>query len=176
MKTIAAPFFRPTLGKLLLLLAATPLLAVAGDIQAWLMINTGNPALPETIMSTDVLEKSGLARGNWKVSGGGVMQGDPVAGSAQLFRMFHPLPKGGVVRMLAVSQEEADARTKVGYVTEGALGYVSVKAGPGLVPVIRFSKEGKFLWVISSDDQAWATKNGWTREKVAFWLWPDTYR
>ena len=47
MKTIAAPFFRPTLGKLLLLLAATPLLAVAGDIQAWLMINTGNPALPE---------------------------------------------------------------------------------------------------------------------------------
>jgi hypothetical protein len=176
MKTLAAPFFRASPFKLFLLLAAMPLLAVAGDIQAWLVINTGNPAAPETILTTDVLEKANLVRGNWKVSGTGVLQGDPVSGSAPVFRMFHPLPKGGVARMLAVSQEDADARTKVGYVTEGNLGNVSVKAGPDFVPVIRFIKDGKYLWVISAADQTWATKAGWTREKVVFWLWPSTYR
>jgi len=44
-----------------------------------------------------------------------------------------------------------------------------------MVPVIRFSKEGKYLWVVSAADQAWAEKSGWKREKVVFWLWPNTY-
>ncbi len=158
-----------------LLLAAFPLIAAAGDISTWVVINTGSPANPESILSTDVMEKNRLVHAGWHVSGAGVLQGDEMADAGQVFRMFRPLPKGGVVRMFAVSKEEADARTKVGYVTEGALGYVSLKAGAGMVPVIRFSKEGKYLWVISAADQDWAEKAGWRREKVAFWLWPNTY-
>lgn len=158
-----------------LLVAAFPLAAAAGDISAWVVINTGSPANPESILSTDVMEKNRLVHAGWHVSGAGVLQGDEVAGSAQIFRMFFPLPKGGVARMFAVTREEADARTKVGYVTEGALGYVAQKAGPGMIPVIRFSKDARNLWVISATDQAWAEKAGWKREKVAFWLWPNTY-
>lgn len=175
MKTIAARLTRLSPLKLLLLLTVLPLMAAAADIEGWLVLNTASPANPESILSTDVMEKNGLVRGGWQVSGSGVLQGDEVADSVKVYRMFQPQPKGGVVRMLAVTKEEADTRTKAGFVTEGALGYVSVKAGPGMVPVIRFSKAGKFLWVISADHQAWAAKNGWKREKVAFWFWQDTY-
>jgi len=100
-----------------LLLAAFPLMAAAGDISGWLVINTGSPANPETILSTDVMEKNRLVHAGWHVSGTGLLQGDEVADSALVFRMFQPQKAGGVVRMLAVTKEEADARTKVGYVT-----------------------------------------------------------
>ena len=175
MKTTATRLLRLSPLRLLLLSSLLPLLGAAADIEGWVVLNTGSPANPESILSTDVMEKNGLVRGGWKVSGSGVLQGDEVADSALVFRMFLAQPKGGVVRMLAVTKEEADTRTKLGYVTEGALGHVSLKAAPGMVPVIRFSKAGKYLWVISAADQGWAEQNGWKREKVAFWLWKDTY-
>ncbi len=160
--------------KFLLLLAALPALASASDVQAWVVLNPVSPA--ETIFSTDVAEKNNLIRGNWKVSGSGVIQTESGADTGLLHRMILPLPTGGVLRMLAVTPEEVKARLKAGYVTEGAVGYVSLKSAPGLVPVIRFSKADRFLWLISAADQAWATKNGWTREKAVFWLAVDTYR
>ena len=160
--------------KFLLLLAALPALASASDVQAWLVLNPNGS--PETVMSTDVLEKNNLVRGNWHVSGSGVLQTDSGPDTALLYRMILPLPNGGVLRMLAVTPEEMKARVRAGYVTEGALGYVSTKSGPGMVPVIRFAKDDRYLWVVSAADQAWATKNGWKREKPVFWLAADTYR
>ena len=53
---------------------------------------------------------------------------------------------------------------------------MSLKAGPGLVAVNRFTKGDRYLWLISSVDQAWAEKNGWKRERTVFWLWPNQYR
>lgn len=173
MNSLATPLSPFSRLKLLLLLAVLPAVASASDIQGWLVLN---PVLPETLMSTDVLEKNSLVRGGWHVSGTGVLHTDATADTGQLYRQFHPVPTGGVLRMLVATPDEVSANLKAGYVTEGALGYVPMKAAPGCSAVYRFSKEGKFIWLMSDADQAWATKNGWTRDKAVFWLWPNTYR
>ena len=173
MNSIATRFSPFSRLKLLLLLVVLPAVAAAGEVQAWLVLN---PNLPETLMSTDVLEKNGLVRGGWHVSGTGVLQSEGGADMGQLYRMFRPEAKGGVVRMLVATSDEVNANLKAGYITEGALGYVSLKAAPGRVAVYRFSKAGKFIWLISEADQAWATKAGWTRDKAVFWLGPNQYR
>lgn len=160
--------------KFLVLFAALPAIASASDIAAWLVLNPNGKG--ETVMSTDVTEKNNLVRGNWKVSGTGVLQTDAGKDTGLLHRMILPQSDGTVIRMLAVSPEDVKARLKAGYITEGALGYVSLKAGPGLVPVVRFMKDDRYLWLISATDHAWAAKNGWTREKTVFWLAADTYR
>jgi hypothetical protein len=173
MNTIAT---RPSLFsrlKLLLLLAVLPAVASAAETQAWLLLN---PNGPETLMSTDVMEKNNLVRGGWRVSGTGVLQTDATADAAVLYRMFRPVPKGGVLRMLVASEDEKKANEKVGYITEGGLGYAALKAGPGRVAVYRFSKAANFIWLISDADQSWATKAGWARDKAVFWLWPNQYR
>ena len=160
--------------KFLLLLAALPAIAAASDVAAWVVLNPNGPA-PETIFSTDVMEKNNLVHGNWHVSGAGIIQTEGGADTGLLHRMILPQPNGSVLRMLAVTPEEVKARLKAGYVTEGAVGYVSLKAGPGLTPVVRFAKGNRYLWLISKADQEWATKNGWTKEKTVFWLAADTY-
>ena len=175
MKSIASRLSSFSRLKLLALLVALPAIASASDIASWIVLNPNGPA-PETVFSTDVLEKSNLVRGNWHVSGTGLIQTEAGPDTAMLYRMILPLPTGGVLRMLAVTPEEMKARLKAGYVTEGALGYVSTKAGPGLSPVVRFAKGERYLWLVSAADQAWATKNGWTKEKTVFWLAADTYR
>ncbi len=161
--------------KLLLLLVALPAVASASDVAAWVVLNP-NGSSPETVFSTEVVEKNNLVRGNWHVSGAGIIQTEAGDDTGLLYRMILPLPTGGVLRMLAVTPAEAKARLKAGYVTEGELGYVSTKAGPGLIPVVRYAKENRYLWLISAADQAWAVKNGWTKEKTVFWLAADTYR
>ena len=158
--------------KFLLLLVAVPALASASDIQGWLVLN---PFTPETILSTDMLEQSRLVHAGWRVSGTGVLHTSGEAGTGQLYRMVKPLPTGAL-RALAASEEELNANLKARFVTEGALGYVSLKSGPGLVAVNRFTKGDRFLWLISSADQSWAEKNGWKRERTVFWLWPNQYR
>jgi hypothetical protein len=160
--------------KLLFLLAALPAVASASDVQAWVVLNPSSS--PEAIFSTDVVEKNNLVRGNWHVSGSGVIQTESGTDTALLYRMILPLPAGGVLRMLAVTKDEMKTRLKAGYVTEGELGYVSTKAGPGLTPVVRYAKGDRYLWLISAADQAWAAKNGWTKEKTVFWIAADTYR
>ena len=170
------PIARPTSFlrlKLLLCLVALPALASAADIQGWLVLN---PNLPETVMSTDVMEKNRLVKGGWHVSGTGVLHTDAAADTDQLYRMFRAVPKGGVVRMLAVSKADMNAAVRDGYITEGALGYVPLKAGPGRTAVYRFTKGDNLLWLISDADQAWALKAGWKRDKAVFWLWPNEYR
>ncbi len=166
-----SPFFRL---KLLLLLVALPAIASAAEMPAWLVLNPNG--LPETVLSTDVLEKNNLVRGNWHVTGTGVLQSEGGADTALLYRMILPQPNGGVLRMLAVSPEEMKARLKAGYVTEGAMGYASTKPGPGLTSVVRFAKDDRYLWLMSAADQAWATKNGWTKGKIVFWLAVDSNR
>ena len=126
-------------------------------------------------MSTDLLEKNHLVSGGWKVSGSGLLQSDGTADSGLLHRMVRVDPKGAS-RMLVATMDEVDAQLKAGYVTEGALGYVSLKPGPGLIAVHRFAKDNKHIWMISVADQTWAEKNGWKREPAAFWLWPNQYR
>jgi hypothetical protein len=158
--------------RLLVLLVTLPAIASAAEVQAWLMFN---PASAETIMSTDLLEKNHLVLGGWRVSGTGILQSDGVADSGLLHRMVRVEPKGAS-RMLVATMDEVEANLKAGFVTEGALGYVSLKPGPGLIAVHRFAKGGKSIWMIGAADQTWAEKNGWKREQPAFWLWPDQYR
>ena len=158
---------------MLVLLAVLPAVASAAEVQAWLVFN---PNGPETLMSTDVLEKNGLVRNGWHVSGTGVLQTDAQVDAGLLYRMFRPVPKGGVLRMLVATPEEVNENLKAGFITEGALGHVAMKAAPGRVAVYRFRKDGKFIWLISETDQAWATKAGWMRDKAVFWLWPNEIR
>ena len=172
MKTFAARLPLLARLRLLLLLAAFPAVMSAGEMQAWLMFNAGSN---ETLMTTDFLEKNHLAQGGWKVSGTGVLQSEGGADTAKLFRMVLPTPKA-IFRMLVTSQDEVNARLKAGFVTEGALGYVSLKAGPGYLAVSRFSKGDKLIWLISAADQKWAETNGWKRETNVFWIWPGDYR
>jgi hypothetical protein len=174
MNTIAAPFSHFSRLKLLLLLVALPALASAAEMPAWLVLNPSDS--PETLMSTDVLEKNGLVRGGWRVSGTGLLHTEGGADTGLLHRMVHPLPKGAALRMLVATADDVNAQLKAGYVIEGALGYVALKPGPGHIAVYRFTKENKFIWLISGADQAWATKNGWTREQAVFWLWVDNNR
>jgi len=173
MKTIAVRSSPFSCLKLLLLLVAVPAFASAAEVQAWLVMN---PFSGDSLMSTDVLEKNSLVRGGWKVTGAGVLHSEGDADSGMLHRMIKPLAKGGVLRMLVATTEEVNANLKAGYVTEGALGYVSLKAGPGKIAVYRFAKEDRLLWLISAADQAWATQNGWKRERAVFWIFADQYR
>ena len=172
MKSITLRLLSPSLFKFLLLLVAVPALAAASDIQGWLVLN---PFAPECILSTDMLEQSRLVHAGWKVTGTGLLHTSGDASTGQLYRMVKPLPTGAL-RALAASAEELSANLKAGFVTEGALGHVSLKAGPGLIAVNRFTKDGKYLWLISPADQSWAEKNGWKRERTVFWLWPNQYR
>ncbi|MEO6876601.1 MAG: hypothetical protein ABI222_17440 [Opitutaceae bacterium] len=172
MKIPAGLFSPRSLIKLVLLLVLLPAVASAAEIQAWLMLNSFGP---ESLMSTDVLEKNNLVRAGWKVTGTGMLQTEGDANSGQLFRMVKTDSKG-VLRMLAVTKAEAEIQVKAGYVIEGALGYVATQTGPGHIAVYRFMKADKLLWLIGSADQTWAVKNGWTREKAVFWLWPDNDR
>jgi hypothetical protein len=171
MTSLMSPFCRL---KLLLLLVALPAIASAAEMPAWLVLNPNGS--PETVLSTDVLEKNNLVRSKWHVTGAGALQSEAGPDLAMVYRMVLPQPNGGVLRMLAVSPGEMKARLAAGYVTEGAMGYASTKAGPGLIPVVRYMKDDRYLWVISATDQTWATKNGWTKEKVVFWLATDPNR
>ena len=158
--------------KWFLLLLALPAVASAAEVQAWLMFN---PASSETLMSTDVVEKNHLIHGGWKISGTGVLQSENGADAGLLHRMVRPDPKGSL-RMLVATPDEVSANLKAGFVTEGALGYVSLKSGPGLVAVYRVTKDDRSLWLISWADRKWAEKNGWTHEQAVFWLWTANYR
>ena len=150
--------------------------AAAVEMPAWLVFNSANPAAPESILSTDILEKSGLVRAGWKISCAGVVQSEAVPDSALVYRMVRQLPKGGVLRMLVTSKAEENALVQGGYLTEGALGYVSTQPGAKMLGVCRYTRNGKYLWLVAAADQQWALKNGWTREKVVFWLWPEPER
>ena len=158
--------------KLLLLLVVVPAMASAAEVQAWLLLNSFSP---ETLISTDVLEKNSLVRAGWKISGSGSLQSEGAPDLGLLHRMMRPNPKGAYHSLVATPQEVGD-NLKAGYVTEGAMGYVALKPGPGLIAVYRFSKEDRLLWLISASDQMWATKNGWTRDRPVFWLGFDPSR
>jgi hypothetical protein len=160
-----SPFHRL---KLLVLLAALPAMLAAADVQAWLI---RNPDSPESIMSTDPTEKDRLIKASWSLSGTGVLHTEAADDSAPLHRMVRTTPKA-VSRMLAANPAEVAAALKAGYETEGKLGFVALTSAPELVPVYRYSKEKRLLWLISPSDQVWAKKDGWKQERVAFWLWP----
>ena len=158
--------------KLLLLLIVLPAMASAAEVQAWLLLN---PFSPETLISTDVMEKNSLVRAGWKISGTGALQSEGGPDLGLLHRMVRPDPQGAYHSLVA-TPDEVGENLKAGYKTEGAMGYVSLEGGPGLVAVYRFSKGDHYLWLISAGDQKWATKNGWTRDKAAFWLGADPAR
>lgn len=152
----------------LLGLLAFPGMGVAATVQAWLLISGD---LKDSVISTDPKEKKLLQNGGWKVSGTGNLQTAPEKGAVAL----HRLARAGTDatdRLLEADAGKLAAHVKSGFTDEGALGYVSSAAKPGLIPVYHFTKDGKHFWLIDKADQPAAEAKGWKPAGVSFWLWP----
>lgn len=143
----------------------------AQHTRTWLMLNV---TTQESVFSTDPKEQAHLAKEGWKTNGEAALLSANQPNTAAMQRLFKVSDKG-VDRIFAISAEEATAATKSGYVNEGTLGQAStVQSAPTMVPVYRFTKDARNLWLIDPADQAWAEKAGWKLKGVAFWLWPKT--
>ena len=128
----------------------------------------------ESVFVTDPKEQTHLSKEGWKTNGEAVLWSvtQPHTGPMQ---RFVKSTNTGVDRIFAVTTGESVAATKAGYVSEGTLGHASAtQLVPTMVPVYRFVKDAKNLWLIDVADQPWAEQAGWKLKGVAFWLWPKT--
>ena len=75
-----------------------------------------------------------------------------------------------VARRVATSSEEVASNMKEGFTSEASLGYAMTTEEEGAVPVHRFSKGDRLIWVSGPHEQYWADHNGWKREPGIFWL------
>ncbi len=155
--------------RVLLVLLAGVLVTVtsAANTRAWLLLMQ-NPDIAETIISTDARERDNLVRAGWKLTGDGLLVSDGGAEKGLLHRMLRT--EAPVLRRLAVNPEEVATNLEEGFVIEGAMGHVWLKEPAGGVPVHRFRKGDRLIWVSGHHEQYWAEKNGWERDGPVFWL------
>lgn len=136
------------------------------------MLNVG---AQESVFVTDSKEQAHLAKEGWKTNGEAVLLSVSQPDTGAMQRLFKASPGKGVDRIFAITAEEAAGAMKAGYVNEGILGYAATtQSAPAMVPVYRFTKDSKNLWLVDTADKAWAEKAGWKLKGVAFWLWPKT--
>ena len=131
-----------------------------------------NLASQETFFVTDPAEQARLTKTGWKINGTGCLLAKAQPDTVGMQRLVKGSPKGSD-RIFAVTTAQAEAATKAGYNSEGVMGQASLtQLLPAMIPVYRFTKDSRNLWLIDKADQPWAEKSGWTLKGVAFWLWP----
>jgi hypothetical protein len=158
----------PALALILLTLFALPCAALAGTVQAWLLISSD---WKESIVSTDPKERDMLEKGGWKTNGTGILQTSLQKGAAELHRLARP-GKDATDRILEADPAKIAAYVKQGFTDEGGLGMVSAEAKPGLLPVYHFTNGERHFWLINKKDQPAAEAKGWKSDGVSFWVWP----
>ena len=160
--------FRAAFSAAFILLGAT-LLQAQQTVQTWLMLN---PSSQETFFVTDPAEQSRLSKTGWRINGTALLLTTAQPDSVGMERLV----KGaafGADRIFAISPAQAAVAVKAGYTSEGVLGQAAAtQLTPRLVPVYRFIKDSRNLWLIDLADRPWAEKSGWKLNGVAFWLWP----
>jgi hypothetical protein len=158
----------PRVFGLLVLLCLGSGTALGQTAQAWLLLSYN---MSESVLSTDPKEKGVLERAGWKVNGTALLQLKAEPDTAPVHRLARSGPKG-TDRRLEADATRLAAQKKSGYNDEGAMGHVSLKAKPGLIPVQHFTRGDYHLWLFDAADQAAAEKLGWKLDGVDFWVWP----
>jgi hypothetical protein len=152
-----------------LILAALPLIAAAQEAKGWLLLNF---TADDSLLVTDPMEKGKLLQDGWKVNSGMVFVSADEPGAKPLHRMARS-GDHATDRMLSADAGEIAACVKDGYSDEGVLGSIApAQSKPEQVPVYRFRKEKRNLWLIDETDRAWAENNGWKPDGVGFWVLP----
>lgn len=157
-----------SVGTWLVLAATAPGLAAA--TRAWLMLN---PAAEDSLLVTDPAEQQRLEKGGWETDAvfGLFSEGD--ARRSALQRLFKQ-EKGNSYRLLSGRADEVEAAKRSGFQLEGAMGFVALtQTAPELVPVKRFKKGERLLWIAGAQNQAWAKEAGWQLVGDDFWVLPD---
>ena len=161
-------FFRSPLAAGFLLCGATALRAQP-LMSAWLMLNLSSQ---ETVLVLDAAEKDKLQQAGWLTNGRGSLALNPAADLVGVHRLVISNAAGND-RVFTVSAEEMAAGLKAGYHEEGVLGQAAAtQLKPEMIPVYRFSRTQKHLWLIGTTARPWAEKNGWKFGGIAFWIWP----
>jgi hypothetical protein len=138
-------------------------------MQAWLMLNEVSQ---ETMMVVDPAEHDRLQQAGWLINGTGNLYLTATADTAGVHRLVRSTDQGND-RVFAITPEEMATCLKSGYHEEGTLGFASAaQLKPEMIPVYRFSRNQKHLWLIAKSARPWAEKNGWKAEGVGFWIWP----
>ncbi len=150
------------------------LTATAADLtaatRAWLMLN---PAAEDTLLVTDPAEQQRLEKGGWETDAvlGLFSEGD--ARRSALQRLFKQ-EKGKSYRLLSGRGDEVEQAKGKGFQLEGTMGFVALtQTQPELVPVKRFKKDDRLLWLAGKQNQAWAKEAGWQLVGDDFWVLPD---
>lgn len=138
--------------------------------KAWLMVNT---TVQESIFVTDPKERAHLEKQGWKTSAAVGLYSQSQDGVLAMHR-FSKAGSAGADRIFAVTDERVQAARQAGYTDEGTLGYASATQLPlASVPVYHYTKGDRNLWLIEEHDRAWAAKQGWKQQGVAFWVRAD---
>ena len=152
-----------------ILLGATLARAVEPTMQTWLMLN---PYSQETLLVTDQVEQSQLQVNGWKINGTGYLCPTAAADTVGVRRLVRSNAKGND-RVFAIYPRHIATSLKSGYSDEGILGYgAATQIEKQMIPVYRFSKEDRHLWLIGKADRPWAEERGWKFDGVGFWIWP----
>jgi hypothetical protein len=138
-------------------------------MQTWLMLN---PYSQETLLVTDLAEQSKLQVDGWKINGTGFLCPAEREDTVGVRRLVRSNDKGND-RVFAIYPRHIATCLKSGYNDEGILGFgASTQLEKQMIPVYRFSKENRHLWLIGKSDRPWVEERGWKYDGVAFWIWP----
>lgn len=151
------------------LILGLPLAATAQVTQSWLMLHK---EMQDTMIVIDVAERAKLEQAGWTLNGtlGFVPDNEP--GGVALHRMAqYNKVNGG--RIFTARSGEIKAAINLGYTDEGKLGLVGLKQlSPGMVPVQRYRKGERYIWLVDKSVQPWAEENGWRPDVISFWVRP----
>jgi hypothetical protein len=144
-------------------------LAWSQDQPVWLLLNLSSP---DSLLTTDPTEKDRLLAAGWKQNAEARLFSVGAAERSDLHRMIGA-QRGVTQRLFAARGDEIAQARKAGFSDEGVIGRVALRPRePHLVPVRRFAREGRFLWLIDTADQPWIEKAGWRLVGDDFWVWP----
>ncbi len=139
------------------------------SMQTWLMLNIYSQ---ETLLVTDQAEETKLQVDGWKISGIGLLCPTLTQETVGIRRLVRSNEKGND-RVFAIYPRHIANCLKAGYHDEGILGYgAATQFEKQMIPVYRFAKEDRHLWLIGKADRPWAEERGWKFEGVGFWIWP----
>jgi hypothetical protein len=151
------------------LILGLPLAATAQVTQSWLMLHK---EMQDTMIVIDAAERAKLEQAGWTLNGtlGFVPDNEP--GGVALHRMAqYNKVNGG--RIFTARSGEIKAAINLGYTDEGKLGLVGLKQlSPGMVPVQRYRKGERYIWLVDKSVQPWAEENGWRPDVISFWVRP----
>ena len=139
--------------------------------KVWLMLSEVSQ---ETCFVGDPAEQSRLINSGWRINGEGSLLIKPQATTVGMQRWVKGFDNGND-RIFATNAEQAAIAKKSGYSLEGVMGQVALtQLTPRMIPVYRFVREWRSLWLVDKADQSWAERNGWKAKGIAFWIWPKS--